>query len=51
MAGKYTSSCWHCGTSHMMQVEIAPHYYKAKDIEDDRKKKMPKGVGRAAMSK
>eukprot|EP01051_Picozoa_sp_SAG22_P023326 SAG22_NODE_5971_length_923_cov_6.605675_1_plen_65_part_00 len=29
-------------------VEIAPHYYKAKDIEDDSKKKMPKLAGKAA---
>lgn len=31
-------------------VEIAPHYYKEKDIQDDSKKKMPnaKVVGKAA---
>jgi len=29
-------------------VEIAPHYYKAKDIEDASSKKMPKGAGKAA---
>lgn len=29
-------------------VEIAPHYYKAKDIEETGKK-MPKKVGRATM--
>lgn len=29
-------------------VEIAPHYYKKADIEDDSKKKMPKKVGKAA---
>jgi hypothetical protein len=28
-------------------VEIAPHYYSAKDIRDDGKK-MPKGRGRSA---
>ena len=27
-------------------VEIAPHYYKKKDVEDDAGKKMPKMVGR-----
>jgi hypothetical protein len=30
-------------------VEIAPHYYKAKDIEETGKK-MPKKVGRATMT-
>lgn len=30
-------------------VEIAPHYYKLKDVEDDGARKMPKGKGRAAM--
>ncbi len=29
-------------------VEIAPHYYKKKDVEDDAGKKMPKVVGKAA---
>ena len=29
-------------------VEIAPHYYKKKDIDDDAGKKLPKGVGKAA---
>ena len=29
-------------------VEIAPHYYKQKDIDDDAGKKLPKGVGKAA---
>ena len=29
-------------------VEIAPHYYKKKDVEDEANKKMPKGVGKAA---
>ena len=28
-------------------VEIAPHYYKANEIQDDSKKKMPKMVGKA----
>jgi len=28
--------------------EIAPHFYKKKDIEDDAGKKMPKKVGKAA---
>ena len=28
-------------------VEIAPHYYKMKDIEDGTSKKMPKGKGKA----
>ena len=28
-------------------VEIAPHYYKRKDVEDETKKKMPKGHGAA----
>jgi len=30
-------------------VEIAPHYYKMKDIEDGSSKKMPKGKGRSAI--
>eukprot|EP01043_Picozoa_sp_COSAG02_P045924 COSAG02_NODE_4248_length_5586_cov_74.948424_3_plen_1100_part_00 len=29
-------------------VEIAPHYYKANEIQDDNKKKMPKTLGKAA---
>jgi pre-mRNA-splicing factor ATP-dependent RNA helicase DHX16 len=29
-------------------VEIAPHYYKANEIQDDSKKKMPKTLGKAA---
>ena len=29
-------------------VEIAPHYYKANEIQDDSKKKMPKTMGKAA---
>lgn len=28
-------------------LELAPHYYKAKEVEDARAKKMPKTVGRA----
>ncbi|KAL0906528.1 hypothetical protein M5K25_025029 [Dendrobium thyrsiflorum] len=31
-------------------VEIAPHYYQLKDVEDSSSKKMPRGPGRAAMS-
>ncbi|XP_020671922.2 pre-mRNA-splicing factor ATP-dependent RNA helicase DEAH1-like isoform X3 [Dendrobium catenatum] len=31
-------------------VEIAPHYYQLKDIEDSSSKKMLRGPGRAAMS-
>lgn len=31
-------------------VEIAPHYYKKKDVEDEAGKKMPKALGRAAGS-
>ena len=31
-------------------VEIAPHYYKKKDIADDSGKKLPKAVGKAAAS-
>ncbi|KAK9116542.1 hypothetical protein Sjap_015489 [Stephania japonica] len=30
-------------------VDIAPHYYQMKDIEDSGSKKMPRGRGRAAM--
>ena len=30
-------------------LEVAPHYYKAKDIEDASSKKMPKARGRATM--
>jgi len=26
-------------------LEVAPHYYKAKDLEDNSSKKMPKKVG------
>lgn len=29
-------------------VEIAPHYYQMKDVEDSGSKKMPRGVGRAS---
>ncbi|CAN1305666.1 Pre-mRNA-splicing factor ATP-dependent RNA helicase DEAH1 [Linum perenne] len=29
-------------------VEIAPHYYQLKDVEDAASKKMPRGVGRGA---
>ena len=29
-------------------VEIAPHFYQRKDIEDDAGKKMPKTAGKAA---
>jgi pre-mRNA-splicing factor ATP-dependent RNA helicase DHX16 len=29
-------------------VEIAPHYYKADDVEDSTNKKMPKQTGKAA---
>lgn len=29
-------------------VEIAPHYYQLKDVEDLASKKMPRGQGRAA---
>lgn len=28
-------------------VEIAPHYYQLKDVEDLASKKMPRGEGRA----
>jgi len=31
-------------------VEIAPHYYNKKDIDDDAGKKLPKAVGKAAAS-
>uniref|UniRef100_A0A804NPN1 RNA helicase n=4 Tax=Zea mays TaxID=4577 RepID=A0A804NPN1_MAIZE len=30
-------------------VEIAPHYYQLKDVEDSGTKKLPKGQGRAAL--
>ncbi len=26
-------------------LEVAPHYYKAKDLQDNSNKKMPKGKG------
>lgn len=29
-------------------VEIAPHYYQLKDVEDASSKKMPRGIGRAS---
>jgi len=29
-------------------VELAPHYYQKKDVEDQSQKKMPKKVGKAA---
>ena len=29
-------------------VEIAPHYYQAKDVEDSTNKKMPKQTGKSA---
>ena len=28
-------------------LEVAPHYYKAKELEDSTVKKMPKGKGKA----
>ncbi|KAF9318340.1 hypothetical protein BG003_011353 [Podila horticola] len=31
-------------------MEVAPHYYKAKDLDDDSKKKMPKGQGMARIA-
>ncbi|XP_067620340.1 pre-mRNA-splicing factor ATP-dependent RNA helicase DHX16 [Eurosta solidaginis] len=31
-------------------LEVAPHYYKAKELEDSTNKKMPKVVGRAVMT-
>uniref|UniRef100_A0A1A9W044 RNA helicase n=1 Tax=Glossina brevipalpis TaxID=37001 RepID=A0A1A9W044_9MUSC len=31
-------------------LEVAPHYYKAKELEDSINKKMPKGAGRATMT-
>jgi pre-mRNA-splicing factor ATP-dependent RNA helicase DHX16 len=30
-------------------VEIAPHYYKLKDVEDAGAHKMPKGKGKATI--
>lgn len=30
-------------------VEIAPHFYQLKDVEDSASKKLPKGEGRAAL--
>ncbi|KAF5760477.1 putative RNA helicase [Helianthus annuus] len=30
-------------------VEIAPHYYQLKDVEDFASKKMPRGRGRVGM--
>ena len=29
-------------------VEIAPHYYQQKEVQDSRVKKLPKGQGKAA---
>jgi pre-mRNA-splicing factor ATP-dependent RNA helicase DHX16 len=29
-------------------LDVAPHYYKAKDLEDNAAKKMPKKVGSLA---
>ncbi|KAH8307284.1 hypothetical protein KR044_008936 [Drosophila immigrans] len=31
-------------------LEVAPHYYKSKELEDSTNKKMPKGAGRAEMT-
>ncbi|KAI8601961.1 hypothetical protein EDD21DRAFT_373131 [Dissophora ornata] len=31
-------------------TEVAPHYYKDKDLDDDSKKKMPKGQGMAKLT-
>jgi len=28
-------------------LEVAPHYYKAKDLEDGKGKKMPKNMGKS----
>ena len=47
-------SVWPAGREQVIEinpewlVEIAPHYYKEKDINDDSTKKLPKGVGRAS---
>ena len=30
-------------------IEIAPHYYSKKELDDPSAKKMPKGAGRAAV--
>ena len=44
-----TSSYMHGSMMFALRlVDIAPHYYKKKDIEDDSGKKMPKIVGKAA---
>jgi len=29
-------------------LEVAPHYYKASDVQDDSKKKLPKTIGKSA---
>jgi pre-mRNA-splicing factor ATP-dependent RNA helicase DHX16 len=34
---------------HEWLAEVAPHYYKAAELEDQAGKKLPKGAGRAAM--
>ena len=31
-------------------LEVAPHYYKAKELEDGSSRKMPKGAGKASGS-
>ncbi len=30
-------------------VEIAPHYYKSNEVQDEAQHKMPKGKGRATL--
>jgi pre-mRNA-splicing factor ATP-dependent RNA helicase DHX16 len=54
MVHRSTGRCGRRGAEQVIEinpewlVEIAPHYYKEKDINDDSTKKLPKGVGRAS---
>jgi pre-mRNA-splicing factor ATP-dependent RNA helicase DHX16 len=32
-------------------IEVAPHYYKSKELEDSTNKKMPKTIGKSANTK
>lgn len=34
---------------HEWLAEVAPHYYRAAELEDTSSKKLPKGAGRAGM--
>jgi hypothetical protein len=40
-------ACRHQTFKKIFCCQVAPHYYKAKELEDSTMKKMPKGRGKA----